>query len=711
MALELETVYQRISLVTSDTPFEQPIGDHHNALVQVVNAIAAHDGFEVGEGSEVIENQTFAAALRRHALGSRFRFRQVYLDGEWWKEEGPSLLVSYGTDQKPIAIIQKRHRYHMQDPQNGTLIPMTAALAADVSNAGFQLYPGFQEELSRKSLLNFSLQNSKHELVSLIGAAMLAMLVALIVPIATGIVVSTAIPDGRANLLIELAALVAAGALGIFALGVVRSLLTIRLETLINMRLQAAIWDRLLRLPSTFFRQYSSGDLVRRVLAIDECRQLLTGPVLGGFLSGIFSIVSFMLMLFYDVRLAIFGVLFAFVATTILCCAAWLQVPHVRNYRAAQGKVTNHLLGLLGGLNKLRLAAAEERGLLQWSVPFAEQQRAHWRFSRLQAMQGTFTAIVGPLGIAGAIIIAGARTEPISLAAFAAFNAAFGLFIASVSSFGVALNALVSAMPLIDRAAPVLSTEPEVQHTASDPGTLKGGFKFHNVSFRYSDKSPLILDNVSFQVEPGEFVALVGNSGAGKSTVLRLLLGFERPTSGTVYYGDYDLSQVDLRLVRQQIGTVLQSAGLLPGSIYDNIAGAQIIADDVVMEAARRAAFADDIKKLPMGLDTFVSEDAGTLSGGQRQRIMIARALVGDPSIVFLDEATSALDNHTQAIVQDSIDRLQVTRLVIAHRLSTIRNADRILVLDDGKIVESGSYEDLMALEGEFYMLAKRQLL
>ena len=212
-------------------------------------------------------------------------------------------------------------------------------------------------------------------------------------------------------------------------------------------------------------------------------------------------------------------------------------------------------------------------------------------------------------------------------------------------------------------------------------------------------------------IAPGEKVGLVGPSGAGKSTVLRLLLGFERPETGTVFYGDHNLSSLDLRLVRQQIGTVLQSMGLFPGSLYDNIAGARMLPDDEVMLAARRAALADDIDSFPMGLDTFVSEDAGTLSGGQRQRLMIARALVGNPSIVFLDEATSALDNRTQAVVQGSIDRLKVSRLVIAQRLSTIRNADRILVLQDGRIVERGNYDELMAKEGAFYALAKRQLI
>ena len=708
---DLEFAYQRLSSITSDDPLAQLKPGHLEAIVDAVNAIGAHEGFHVAEGFTASQTDSFPDALRRLAMASGFRFRQVSVEGEWWRQEGPPLLVWRTSANRPLAVIWKSRRYRVQDAATGKFEPITAALAADIHATGFQLYPGLQQQASFRNLARFSLHNSSGEIRSLVIAAALAMLVALIVPIATGAVVSTAIPDDRQHLLVEMAILVAAGALGVFALGVTRSLLTVRLETLVNMRLQAAIWDRVLRLPSSFFRQYSTGDLVRRVLAIDESRRLLTGPVLGGVLSGLFAVVSFILMLIYDLRLALFGVTFALMSVGILGLFARWQLRYEYAYRNDQGRVTNRILALLSGVDKLKLAAAEERAFAQWSIPFSEQQRTLWQAGRLGVLQVTSLTVIGPLGILGAILVAGMRTEPISLSAFAVFNVAFGQFVAAISSFGLALGAIVSAVPLFHRAAPVLGAEPEVNKMAADPGKLSGRFSFNTVSFRYTDGGPLILDKVSFTVEPGEFVALAGASGAGKSTILRLLLGFERPESGTVYYGDYDLSSLDLRLVRQQIGTVLQSMGLLPGSLYDNIAGARMLPDDEVMKAARRAAFADDIESFPMGLDTFVSEDAGTLSGGQRQRLMIARALVGNPSIVFLDEATSALDNRTQAVVQESIDRLNVTRLVIAQRLSTIRNADRILVLQDGRIVESGGYDELMAKEGAFYALTKRQLI
>lgn len=710
MANDLKFAYERLSSITGNDPLSQLKPEHHATIIAAVMAIGAHDQFDVAQDFPAPRTDSFADALQQLATASGFRFREVSLTGDWWRQEGPSLLVQLTSAATPAAVFWKARRYHLQDPETGAFTPINEAVAADINTTGFQLYPGLPENTSFKGLVRFSMHNAFKELRTLVIASGLAMLVGLIVPIATAAVVSTAIPDGRLPLLKEMAILVGAGALGVFALGVTRTLLTIRLETLVNMRLQGAIWDRVLRLPSAFFRQYSTGDLLRRVLAIDESRRLLTGPILGAVLSGLFSVVSFGLMLIYDWRLALFGFVFALMCVGILWLFALRQLTYEYDYRNAQGGVTNRVLALLSGVEKLKLAAAEERGFAQWSIQFSEQQRTLWKSGRLNVLQLTFLTVIGPLGILGAILVAGVRTEPISLAAFAAFNAAFGQFVAAISSLGLALGAVVSAVPLFHRAAPLLKAKQEVTKAAADPGKLTGQFSFDNVSFRYTDGNPLVLDKVSFTVEQGEFVALVGPSGAGKSSVFRLLLGFEQPEAGAVFYGALDLSGLNLRLVRQQFGTVLQSVGLLPGSLYENIAGARMLSDEEVMEAARRAAFADDIESFPMGLETFVSEDARTLSGGQRQRLMIARALVGNPSIIFLDEATSALDNHTQAIVKDSIDKLNVTRLVIAHRLSTVRDADKILVLGKGRIVETGTYDELMQAKGAFYALAKRQL-
>jgi ABC-type bacteriocin/lantibiotic exporter with double-glycine peptidase domain len=265
-------------------------------------------------------------------------------------------------------------------------------------------------------------------------------------------------------------------------------------------------------------------------------------------------------------------------------------------------------------------------------------------------------------------------------------------------------------VPIYERLKPILQTLPEVDEQKTYPGELSGSIEVNHVSFRYDKDGPPILDDVTFSVKSGEFVALVGPSGSGKSTLLRHLLGFESPDSGAIYYDGLALTEVDLRAVRQQIGVVLQHSQVMTGSILDNIVGASNLPVEEAWDAARRAGIADDIKQMPMGMQTYISEGGSTFSGGQRQRLLIARALVTRPRIIFFDEATSALDDQSQAMVTDSLKRLDATRIVIAHRLSTVVDADHILVLKRGKVVESGTYQELMALGGVFAELAQRQL-
>jgi ABC-type bacteriocin/lantibiotic exporter with double-glycine peptidase domain len=309
------------------------------------------------------------------------------------------------------------------------------------------------------------------------------------------------------------------------------------------------------------------------------------------------------------------------------------------------------------------------------------------------------------------VAIAAGGAHPIDVAAFAAFNSAFGQFTAALLVLTASLNVSIEAAPLFDRIRPVFEAPLEVEQSRIDPGTLGGHVAVRGLSFRYSAEAPWILDGVDFEARPGESVAIVGASGSGKSTLLRLLLGFETAARGGVYYDGKDLETLDLRLLRRQIGTVLETAGLVPGSIFENIAGSAPLSRGQVIDATRLAGLDADIAAMPMGLESFVMEGGSQLSGGQRQRVMIARALVNRPRLIFFDQATSALDNRTQAIVGESLSAMNATRIVIAHRLSTIRDADRIVVLEGGRIVETGTYAELVGRDGAFHRLVQRQLL
>ena len=302
-------------------------------------------------------------------------------------------------------------------------------------------------------------------------------------------------------------------------------------------------------------------------------------------------------------------------------------------------------------------------------------------------------------------------TEALTTGDFIAFNAAFGTFLAAAVSLTATLINLLNVVPQLERAKPILETLPEIDPSRPDPGILEGHLEINHVTFRYREDGPLLLNDLSFRADPGEFIAFVGPSGAGKSTLLRMLLGFDTPESGAVYYDGQDIAQVDVSAVRQQVGIVLQSSKLTLGSVHSNIAGtgSPLTMDDA-WEALRMAGLEDDVKAMPMGIHTLVSEGGSTLSGGQRQRLLIARAIASKPRLIFFDEATSALDNRTQQIVSESLERMNATRVVIAHRLSTIKNADRIYVLERGQVVQSGRFEELLSQPGLFAELAARQM-
>jgi ATP-binding cassette subfamily C protein len=297
-----------------------------------------------------------------------------------------------------------------------------------------------------------------------------------------------------------------------------------------------------------------------------------------------------------------------------------------------------------------------------------------------------------------------------SIGSFLAFSAAFGIFMTGVTNLSNTLINVLEVVTLWKRSQPILTAEPEVDPDKSDPGRLKGQLIVDHVTFRYRQDGPLTLDQVSIEANPGEFIAVVGPSGSGKSTLLRLLLGFEVPIDGTIYYDGQDLGGLEVTAVRRQLGVVLQNSRINAGTIFENISGNALISVTEAWTAAEMAGLADDIRALPMGMHTFISEGGTNFSGGQRQRLMIARALALKPNILLFDEATSALDNRTQAIVTASLDSLGVTRIVIAHRLSTIRNADRIYVMQAGRVVQQGRFEQLVRQDGLFAQLALRQM-
>ncbi len=683
----------------------------HDALAGAILALAAHEGFAFRLPTVDTRGAPLPERLERFGNACGFRLREVVLDGPWWKEEGPSFLALLAAGGQPRAVIWRHRRWRIVDPETHRETLVDATTAATLAPEGFMIYPLLPERVTMADVGRFSFFSARGDVRDMLVGGLAATLSALLIPVATGVVLGVAVPDGRTTLLVDMMILLVAAAIGNVGFQVVRATALIRLGSYVDRRLQAAVWDRVMRLRTSFFRRYTAGDLAARIVGIDTIRRTLAGHNLNVVIGSTFSLASLGIMLIYDAALAAFAVGYAVIAAAFLFALGRAKMKLDGIVQTRKGVVTGLLMEILGGIAKLRVAAAEQRAFSLWSTAFADQRAADARSGVVGAWQVITSASLPILGTFGVLAIAGGGANQIDVAAFAAFNGAFAQFTTAIVNLATVTNAAIGVAPLFTRVRPVFDAPLEVEDRRVDPGTLGGHVTVRNLSFRYSPDGPWTLQDIDFEVRAGASIAIVGVSGSGKSALLRLMLGFEVPERGGVYYDGKDLETLDLRAVRRQIGTVLETAGLVPGTIFENIAVGARLTREQVAEAARHAALDDDLAAMPLGLDTMVTEGGGQLSGGQRQRVMIARALVHRPRLIFFDEATSALDNRTQAIVGESLAKMNATRLVIAHRLSTIRDADHIIVLEAGRIVEAGTYDELVGRDGAFRRLVQRQIL
>jgi ATP-binding cassette subfamily C protein len=460
-----------------------------------------------------------------------------------------------------------------------------------------------------------------------------------------------------------------------------------------------------------FFRAFSSGELTQRAMGVERIRMVLSSSVINLLITGIFSLAYIAMLFLKGGPLAwpALGVLFVILILSFLF--GLLQIRYESARLDSANKLSGRMFEWLSGFPKIKLAGAEKHIFHNWAKDFGTARRFAYKKGAITNGAEIFGAMI-PL-LSSLVIYAAffSLKVDISVGFFIAFNVAFQSLIGSMLQVSATLLQANEVIPLYQKLKPIFEAVPEYDEQKDDPGTITGALELNRIGFRYTEDSPLVLKEVSFKLHPGEHVALVGPSGCGKSTLLRLLLGFEKPTRGEIFIDGKDITQLDIRSIRQQIGVVLQSEQLLTGSILQNVAGANPdVTEEEVLEALSRVGMAPALATMPMGLHTVISEGAGTISGGQRQQILIARALIKKPKILFFDEATSALDNTSQHQVVESINRLNTTRLTIAHRLSTVRECNRIIVLVDGAITETGTFEELMRLDGVFAKMARRQI-
>ena len=677
--------------------------------------------------------------LESIARASQLRLRRVLLRGQWWQQDNGPLITYTRMDRQPVALLPTgpqqytlfnpitaglgTHSSLLQEHDNPTEIaqgegcqPLTAALAKTLDPVAFMFYrPLPSGELTVWKLLQFAFRGQERDWLIILVMGVAATIMGMLVPQATAALVDTVIPYGDRLLLVQIGLGLFATAFGAASFQLAQAIATLRVESASDAGLQAAVWDRLLSLRTSFYRQYAIGDLNSRVSSINAIRRKLSGTALQGLFAGVFSLLNLVLLLYYSPLLAGVAILVGILVMAVTISSGLVLVREYRPLLEIQGKLYGLVVQLINGVSKLRIAGAEERAFAAWGDCYGQQLRLTLNTQQLEDAVDIFNTVL-PIATTlilfwlASLLVGQAGVAQLTTGSFIAFTVAYGTFIAGMTSLSNTFVSLLDVVPLWQRAQPILKAVPEVDLDKADPGQISGAFTVERVSFRYREDGPLILDNVSLEAKPGEFVAVVGPSGSGKSTVMRLLLGFDMPQSGAVYYDGQDLAGLDVGALRRQFGVVLQTSRLSAGSIFENIAGGAIISLEDAWAAAEMAGFGDDLKAMPMQMHTVVSEGGTNLSGGQRQRLLIARALAVKPKIMLMDEATSALDNKTQAIVTESLDRLKVTRVVIAHRLSTIRNADRIYVLEAGRMVQHGSFEALAAEPGLFAQLIKRQM-
>ncbi|KTD17292.1 NHLP bacteriocin export ABC transporter permease/ATPase subunit [Legionella jordanis] len=639
--------------------------------------------------------------------------REVSLKGKWWLfGTHPLLLQKKEQNIFYLALPQEAGSLILFDPQQGLKKKLSQEEAQSFNPIGWQLYCSLpQQKLKLRELIAFAFRGCRKDITRLLIMGVMAAIMSLAVPWFTGVLFDQVVPAGNMVQLqqILMALLVAACAAGLFELA--RAMAIIRIGSKLNLNIDIAIWDRLIRLPANFFRQFSSGELARRALGASSIRRIIEGVVINSILSGIFSVLSFALLFYYDAKLALIATAFGFIISTYTLLISFTQLFNYKNMEALEGQLSGMIVQLLNGVAKIQSSGREKTVFSLWALKNGEIKGTAYKVNWYHALLSSLNAFSMPVLIVIIFAQLLKSESALSLGAFLAFNAALGQFIAGMLSLTNVLSQLLHSIPLLKRTAPIIECLPEIHAGKTDPAILNGKIEVDHLTFFYSSKEQPVVKDVSFIIEPGQYVAICGPSGSGKSTLLRLLLGFESPQQGHIFFDDHDMKQLNLQRVREQCGVVLQNSLVMPGSLFENIAGSAQLSFEAVWQAAEMAGLAEDIKKMPMGLHTIISERGGTLSGGQRQRVLIARALAKKPRILFFDEATSSLDNLSQSMVSKSLEELKISRLVIAHRLSTIQHANLILVMEQGQIVESGTYDELMAHNGLFARMASRQLI
>lgn len=683
------------------------VADERLRSLDAINQVLGYFGkrpCDMPEKITDLEGQ-IAYAVRPYGI----MHRTVKLDKGWYKNAIGVMLAEKKGGGVATLLPGKISGYYFYDTdgQKKKLNEKTEELFKPEATAFYNPLPN--KKLGVAALMRYAFGNlSYSDDILVVAVTFIVSLIGLITPKLNQILFSTVIESNSVKLLVSIAIFTICVSVSTTLFGVVNSLLNARITTKVSTAVQSATMMRILSLPTSFFKDYSAGELTSRSTYIGSLCQIIMGTTIATGLTSVFSLI-YIAQIFAFAPSLVAPALVIILATVLLSLlTTFVQMSVSKRQMEIGTKDSGLSYSLIAGIQKIKLSGAEKRAFSKWGNLFAQNAQLSYNPPVVLKLNSVFSLTISMVGTI--VMYYMAVKSGVSVADYYAFNASYGMVSGAFLALVAIATTFAQIKPVVEMAKPILEATPEVAEVLTPVDRISGNIEINGASFRYKENEPPIFSNLSLKIKAGQYVAIVGKTGCGKSTLIRLLLGFEKPQRGAVYYDGKDISNLDLQSLRKKLGVVTQDGKLFQGDIYSNIViSAPHLTLDEAWEAAEVAGIADDIRAMPMGMHTMISEGTGGISGGQKQRVMIARAIAPKPKVLIFDEATSALDNITQKKVSDALAELKCTRIVVAHRLSTIRQCDRIIVLDGGKIIEDGTYDELIEAKGFFAELVERQ--